>query len=97
LTAIPSFTADPNELLYNPLAHPEARLASGRLLVSYSRNNLDFNRLLEDADYYGLRFVEVSLAGDRPQPREAPGTTARTDATARERSWRSDHRTRTGP
>jgi hypothetical protein len=62
LAAIPSFTADPNELLYNPLVHPEARLESGKLLISYSRNSFNFDRLLEDADYYGLRFVEVSLA-----------------------------------
>ncbi|MGY2085747.1 DUF4185 domain-containing protein [Blastococcus sp. SYSU DS0539] len=37
---------DTGELIYAPLAHPEVALASGRLLVSVSRNTTDLARLL---------------------------------------------------
>jgi hypothetical protein len=47
-------------LQYAPLAHPEVPLASGKLLVSISRNTTDLSALNADPDIGRPRFVEVS-------------------------------------
>ena len=54
----PSY-AQPGEQLYNPLAHPEQRLADGSLLVSISRNNESWATVLADADLYKPQFFTV--------------------------------------
>ncbi|WP_460467938.1 DUF4185 domain-containing protein [Calidifontibacter terrae] len=46
---------------YQPLAHPELTLADGKLLVSYSRNPTDQNRLLTEPALGRPRFLEVPL------------------------------------
>lgn len=46
-------------LRYAPLAHPEIALASGRLLVSISRNTSDFERLLTDPTSGRPVFAEI--------------------------------------
>src|SRR5215510_7160306 len=52
---------------YNPQAHPEYPLSSGKLLVSISWNGCDlFNDSANDADLYKPRFYEVALAGIPP-------------------------------
>ena len=51
----------PGELRYSATAHPEVRLASGRLLVAVCRNNLDLRRVWADADLYKPDFFEVDL------------------------------------
>jgi hypothetical protein len=53
---------DTGDLKYAPLAHPEIRLASGRLLVSISRNTTSLQRLFDDPQVGRPYFVEV----DRP-------------------------------
>ncbi|MPQ98378.1 DUF4185 domain-containing protein [Modestobacter sp. I12A-02628] len=50
---------DTGDLSYTPLAHPDVELASGRLLVSISRNTLDFARLLEDPTAGQPVFTEI--------------------------------------
>ncbi len=44
---------------YAPLAHPEVPLASGKLLVSISRNTSDFQRLIDDPEVGRPIFVEL--------------------------------------
>jgi hypothetical protein len=51
---------DTDELEYAPLAHPEIRLRSGKLLVSVSRNTTDLQRLLARPQIGRPRFVEVA-------------------------------------
>ena len=46
---------------YTPLAHPDADLASGQLLVSWSEAPVDLGRYRTDPDLYRPRFAEVSL------------------------------------
>jgi hypothetical protein len=53
---------DTGHLQYAPLAHPEVRLRSGRLLVSISRNTTDLQRLADDPSLGRPLFAEV----DRP-------------------------------
>ena len=50
---------DSDSYEYAPLAHPEVSLASGRLLVSISRNTSDFQRLLDDPEVGRPTFVEL--------------------------------------
>ena len=52
---------EPNEGLYIASTHPQAALSNGNLLVTYCRNNFSFDRLLRDADYYAIQFMEVPL------------------------------------
>jgi hypothetical protein len=52
---------DTGRLLYAPLGHPEVRLASGRLLVSISRNTTDLAALLADPEIGTPLFVEVAV------------------------------------
>jgi hypothetical protein len=54
----PSFRR-PGELLYSALAHPEIRLADGRLLVTVCRNSTDLARVWADADLYKPQFSAV--------------------------------------
>jgi hypothetical protein len=46
-------------LLYSALAHPEIRLADGRLLVTVCRNSSDLSRVLADPDLYKPQFAGV--------------------------------------
>jgi hypothetical protein len=50
---------DTGSLEYAPLAHPEVPLASGRLLVSVSRNTTDLAQLLKDPQLGRPVFVEL--------------------------------------
>jgi hypothetical protein len=52
---------DTGELQYAPLAHPEVPLASGRLLVSISRNTTDLNRLERHPQVGRPKFVEIDI------------------------------------
>jgi hypothetical protein len=51
---------DSGKLKYAPLAHPEVRLASGRLLVSVSRNTTSLQKLFDDPEVGRPYFVEVA-------------------------------------
>ncbi len=54
---------------YAPLAHPEVSLASGRLLVSISRNTSDFQRLVDDPEVGRPSSVELPrLSGESRPP-----------------------------
>jgi hypothetical protein len=48
-------------LQYAPLAHPEVALASGKLLVSISRNTTDLARLVRDPHIGRPVFVEIAM------------------------------------
>jgi len=50
---------DTGKLKYMPLAHPEVRLTSGKLLVSVSRNTTDLKALLANPKIGRPYFVEV--------------------------------------
>lgn len=60
LAKIPSDSAD-GLLRYMPLAHPELLPSPDSVLVSYSRNVADLDRLLKDPTLYRPRFVQVPL------------------------------------
>jgi hypothetical protein len=53
------FENDAKVLSYAPLGHPEIKLASGRLLISISRNTTDFQRLIADPTIGRPLFAEV--------------------------------------
>lgn len=58
--ALPAPFEDRGKVLsYAPLGHPEIRLASGRLLISVSRNTSDLRRLIDDPTVGRPRFAEV--------------------------------------
>jgi hypothetical protein len=52
-------------MFYESAAHPEVPLASGKVLLSYSRNGSD-NHIHADANWYKPQYVEASL-GPSPQ------------------------------
>ncbi|GAB3589113.1 hypothetical protein GCM10027446_00580 [Angustibacter peucedani] len=56
------FQDSAGRLQYAPLAHPDIHLASGKLLVSISRNTTDFARLVRDPSLGRPVFAEI----DRP-------------------------------
>lgn len=60
LAKIPSDSTD-GLLRYMPLAHPDLLPAPDRVVVSYSRNVADLNRLLEDPSLYRPEFLVVPL------------------------------------
>ena len=49
------------DLTYTALGHPDIPLASGRLLVTVSRNNVDPAKTLEDVERGRPYFLEVPL------------------------------------
>ncbi len=51
----------PDAMFYESTAHPEVPLASGRLLLSYSRNG-SHDHIHADANWYKPQFVEASLS-----------------------------------
>lgn len=51
------------DVTYTAMAHPEARLASGRLLVTVSRNNLDPAKVLTDVERGRPLFFEAPWPG----------------------------------
>ena len=53
-------SAFPDGLFYEGAAHPEVALASGNLLLSYSRNG-SWDHVNADADWYMPQYVEASL------------------------------------
>ncbi len=53
------FENDAKVLSYAPLGHPEIALASGRLLISISRNTSDFQRLSDNPVIGRPLFAEV--------------------------------------
>jgi len=46
---------------YMPLAHPELMARPGSMVISYSRNNLDFDAVVADPSLYRPRFLRVPL------------------------------------
>lgn len=60
VASIPSDSSD-GLLRYMPLAHPDLLPAADRVVVSYSRNVADLNRLLKDPSLYRPEFLEVPL------------------------------------
>jgi hypothetical protein len=60
LARIPSDSAD-GLLRYMPLAHPDLLPAKDSVVVSYSRNVTDFQRLLKDPALYRPEFLRVPL------------------------------------
>ena len=46
---------------YMPLAHPGLLARPGKILVSYSRNVADLDKLAKDPTLYRPRFLEVPL------------------------------------
>ena len=44
-----------------PLAHPELMARPGSMVISYSRNNLDFDAVVADPSLYRPRFLRVPL------------------------------------
>ncbi len=50
----------PDAMFYESTAHPEVSLASGNLLLSYSRNGSN-DRLHADANWYKPQYIEASL------------------------------------
>ena len=50
---------DTGNLKYAPLAHPEIQLASGKLLVSISRNTTDLQRLFKNPEIGRPEFVQL--------------------------------------
>jgi hypothetical protein len=61
LYTIPA-SGHPDALYYESTAHPEVRLASGKLLLSYSRNG-SRQHICTDANWYKPQYVEVSING----------------------------------
>jgi Domain of unknown function (DUF4185) len=55
----PSFV-HPGEFTYTSLAHPEIPLADAALLISTNHNDMDWSRLMADADLYKPRFSETA-------------------------------------
>jgi len=49
------------ELRYMPLAHPDLLPDPGSVLVSYSRNNTDLQKVEDDPFLYRPQFVRVAL------------------------------------
>lgn len=60
LAKIPS-NSEGGLLRYMPLAHPDLLPADDSVVVSYSRNVADLQRLLKDPDLYRPRFLQVPL------------------------------------
>ena len=60
LAKIPSGSTD-GLLRYMPLAHPDLLPEPDSIVVSYSRNTSDLERLLEDPGLYRPRFLQVPL------------------------------------
>jgi len=60
LAQIPSDSAD-GLLRYMPLAHPDLLPDKGSVLVSYSRNVTDLNRIPDHPDLYRPKFLRVPL------------------------------------
>ena len=60
LAEIPSDSAD-GLLRYMPLAHPDLLPGDGSVVVSYSRNVADLDRLLKNPRLYRPRFLRVPL------------------------------------
>ncbi|KGN37847.1 DUF4185 domain-containing protein [Knoellia subterranea] len=54
------FLTGKDEFAYAPLAHPEVALASGKLLVSISRNTTDLARLKQNPVIGRPRFAEIA-------------------------------------
>lgn len=52
-------------LRYMPLAHPDLLPEPGTMVVSYSQNNLDYDKIVDDPRRYRPRFLRVPL----PTPR----------------------------
>jgi hypothetical protein len=52
----------PDAMFYESTGHPEVTLASGKLLMSYSRNGSN-HHIHADANWYKPQYVEVSLDG----------------------------------
>lgn len=48
-----------DELLYNPLAHPEVHLAGGQLLVTLCRNSSSLTAVMADANLYKPQFLAL--------------------------------------
>lgn len=48
-------------LRYMPLAHPDLLPEPGTVVVSYSQNNLDFDKIVDDPRRYRPRFLRVPL------------------------------------
>lgn len=57
----PEPIGDPNIFCYNAKAHPHLS-APGTLLISYNVNSVSFSELMDDANIYRPRFIEVKLA-----------------------------------
>ncbi len=60
VASIPSNSSD-GLLRYMPLAHPDLLPSPDRVVVSYSRNVSDLNRLLENPHLYRPEFLQVPL------------------------------------
>ncbi|MGB0099660.1 MAG: DUF4185 domain-containing protein, partial [Nocardioides sp.] len=60
---VASAPSDPSTgaVRYMPLAHPEIFTEKGSMVASYSRNNTDFDKVLDDPALYRPRFLRVPL------------------------------------
>jgi hypothetical protein len=58
-TATRAYPSRGSDVFYNPLAHPEARLAGGALLMTICHNSTDLPTVLAHADLYKPRFFTV--------------------------------------
>jgi hypothetical protein len=60
---VASLPSDPDTgaVTYMPLAHPRILPEDGTMVVSYSRNNTDFQKIQDDPRLYRPRFLRVPL------------------------------------
>jgi hypothetical protein len=59
--ATASSDPDTGEVTYMPLAHPQMLAEPGTMVASYSRNNTDFDKVLDDPTLYRPTFLRVPL------------------------------------
>lgn len=53
--------AEAGDVTYMPLAHPELLRRKGSIVASYSRNNLDYDKVVADPSLYRPRFLRLPL------------------------------------
>ena len=60
---VATISSDPDtgEVTYMPLAHPDVLPVAGTMVVSYSRNNLDFAKVQADPTLYRPTLLRVPL------------------------------------
>ena len=66
MARIPS-NSETGQLRYMPLAHPDLSPDPSTVVISYSRNNTDTTKVVEDPFLYRPQFLEARLPTARQQ------------------------------